>query len=94
MIQNMLAIKSFYRGFAKLVADLVTVQTATVLSRQTWGLATLLFIAACLPSPLCFADRPPNIVIIFTDDQGYQDLGCFGSPNIKTPRIDSRRASG
>ena len=94
MIQNMFAIKSFYRGFATLVADLVTVQTAAVLSRQTWGLATLLFIAACLPSPLCFADRPPNIVIIFTDDQGYQDLGCFGSPNIKTPRIDSMAQEG
>ena len=33
-------------------------------------------------------NRPPNVVIIFTDDQGYQDLGCFGSPNIKTPNID------
>ncbi len=36
----------------------------------------------------------PNIVIIFTDDQGYQDLGCFGSPNIKTPRIDQMAKEG
>ena len=24
----------------------------------------------------------PNVVIIFTDDQGYQDVGCFGSLDI------------
>lgn len=36
----------------------------------------------------------PNFVIIFTDDQGYQDLGCFGSPDIKTPRIDQMAKEG
>ena len=30
----------------------------------------------------------PNFVIIFTDDQGYGDLSCFGSKTIKTPNID------
>ena len=30
----------------------------------------------------------PNIVIIFTDDQGWGDLGCYGSKTILTPRID------
>ncbi len=38
--------------------------------------------------------RPPNFVIIFTDDQGYQDLGCFGSPTIKTPHIDRMAKEG
>ena len=38
-------------------------------------------------------DRP-NFIIIFTDDQGYQDLGCFGSPDIKTPRIDRMAEEG
>ena len=35
-----------------------------------------------------------NFVIIFTDDQGYQDLGCYDSPNIKTPRIDQMAREG
>jgi arylsulfatase A-like enzyme len=39
-------------------------------------------------------ERPPNFIIIFTDDQGYQDLGCFGSPNIATPCIDKMAAEG
>lgn len=36
----------------------------------------------------------PNIVIIFTDDQGYQDLGVQGSPDIKTPNIDQMAKEG
>ena len=36
----------------------------------------------------------PNFVIIFADDQGYQDLGCFGSPDIKTPHIDRMAKEG
>jgi arylsulfatase A-like enzyme len=34
------------------------------------------------------ADRPPNIVLIFCDDLGYADLGCFGSKKTRTPNID------
>ena len=30
----------------------------------------------------------PNFIIIFADDQGYNDLGCYGSEIIKTPNID------
>jgi arylsulfatase A len=36
----------------------------------------------------------PNFVIIFTDDQGYQDVGCFGSLNIRTPHLDNMAAEG
>lgn len=40
------------------------------------------------------AAAQPNVVIIFNDDQGYQDLGCYGSPDIKTPRVDQLAHEG
>jgi arylsulfatase A len=40
------------------------------------------------------AGNKPNFVIIFTDDQGYQDVGCFGSPSIRTPNLDRMAAEG
>jgi arylsulfatase A-like enzyme len=36
----------------------------------------------------------PNILIIFTDDQGYADLGCFGSKTNRTPRMDQLAKEG
>ena len=37
---------------------------------------------------------PPNVIIIFTDDQGYSDLSCFGSKTIQTPHIDRLAQEG
>ncbi len=60
-------------------------------------LFTLNFAAAAF-SPLDASaggnERLPNFVIIFTDDQGYQDIGCFGSPKIKTPNLDRMAGEG
>jgi arylsulfatase A-like enzyme len=36
----------------------------------------------------------PNVVLIFVDDMGYGDLGCYGHPNIKTPNIDNMADEG
>jgi len=41
------------------------------------------------------ADREkPNVVILFIDDLGFGDLGCFGNKRIPTPHIDSLAAQG
>ena len=40
------------------------------------------------------AERAPNIVLIFCDDLGYGDLGCFGSKKHRTPNIDRMAREG
>jgi arylsulfatase A-like enzyme len=40
------------------------------------------------------APRRPNVVLIVSDDQGYADLGCFGSKQVKTPNLDRLAREG
>lgn len=40
------------------------------------------------------APSRPNIVIIFTDDQGYGDLGCYGLKTARTPNLDHLASEG
>lgn len=38
--------------------------------------------------------KKPNVIMILTDDQGYADLGCMGSADLKTPNIDALAEKG
>ena len=39
-------------------------------------------------------EGPPNFVVIFTDDQGYADVGCFGAKGFETPNLDRMADNG
>jgi arylsulfatase A-like enzyme len=39
-------------------------------------------------------DAPPNVIVLFTDDQGFGDVGCFGAPYIDTPNLDRMAQEG
>ena len=40
------------------------------------------------------AERNPNVVLIFADDLGYGDVGCYGATKVQTPNIDRLAAEG
>jgi arylsulfatase A-like enzyme len=67
------------------------VSDKTVALIGTW---LLLAFALTTTSPGMASQRPPNILFILVDDQGYYDLGCYGATELKTPRIDRMAAGG
>jgi len=57
--------------------------------------AFFLFLLVLIGAPFSAqAASKPNFIIIFTDDQGYNDLSCFGSKKIKTPFLDQLAKEG
>jgi arylsulfatase A-like enzyme len=60
---------------------------------QIFGLSAA---AMALPSPLRAAEsgKKPNIVLIYADDLGYGDVGCYGATKVRTPNIDRLAAAG
>jgi arylsulfatase A-like enzyme len=61
---------------------------------------TLAFLTGCAAATASGQDTAPstnlrpNVVLIYTDDQGYADLGVFGARGFETPHIDRLAAQG
>ncbi len=50
-------------------------------------------LALLLAAAPAAAERP-NFVLIFADDLGYGDLGCYGAEHVQTPHLDRLAAEG
>lgn len=53
-----------------------------------------LFLLLAIVSLSNSAETPPNVILIFADDLGYGDLGCYGATKVQTPNIDRLAAEG
>jgi hypothetical protein len=65
----------------------------------TYRMACLLFAITCWGSQHAAAQAPQgvrgtNVIILYADDLGWGDLGCYGHPKFKTPHIDRMAAEG
>lgn len=69
------------------MADVISLKLVRLSTFLTWNLFLI-------PQYCLLAADTPNVVIVFTDDQGYADVGCFGATDFETPNLDRMAAEG
>jgi len=65
-----------------------------MMSRLLTLVCTLTLLCVGVSAASAKPARQPNIVILFADDLGYGDLGCYGHPTIRTPNLDRMASEG
>ena len=63
------------------------------MNKIAFQLLLILIAWSCAPGAPETPEKP-NVIIIFTDDQGYQDVGVFGAQGFETPNLDQMAAEG
>lgn len=58
------------------------------------GVTILVLLLSGCPGAPASRPRPPNIVIVYADDLGYGDVGCFGAKGYETPHLDRMAREG
>lgn len=69
----------------------------TVVTREeVFSTKVLYMLLLCVMLLFSCSVKPdkPNVIIFFTDDQGYADVGCFGAEGFNTPNFDRMAAEG
>jgi len=63
-----------------------------------FSISTILSLATCFSScrnsGATDLSEKPNIIVLFADDLGWGDLGCYGHPTIRTPHLDKMAENG
>jgi len=76
------------------------ISATLALAKPNWSplryFGCLVVVTALLHTPPVPAasDRPPNIVIVYADDLGWGDAGCYGATLVRTPNLDRLAAEG
>ncbi|WP_372774719.1 arylsulfatase [Mangrovibacterium sp.] len=58
------------------------------------SITVVFLLLLCCSTLKLVAQDKPNVVLIFVDDLGYGDIGCYGATKVKTPNIDKLASEG
>jgi arylsulfatase A-like enzyme len=72
----------------------INLQTMNLINRKNIFLCYLLLGSLAVLAQPQNREEKPNMLIIFTDDQGYHDVSYYGTEDIETPHIDALRSDG